>query len=403
MKILLASLVVCLAAAAASAGQQSDALVADPALGTAGTASPGWSLTPAIVLSRTFDDNVLLHGPGDPQESDYINVINPRAEASYHGQRSDLAIHYDGAIVLYSNLTTLDSYEQHGSINLKRLLSKHSSFFLNGSVAAAPTTELLQLTGIPYVRAGVFTDTVRAGVDHEVSKRLTITVGGYFDQARFAVNETYANILLGGYSLGANFAVRHRISERTSLAVDADAQHDSIGAAGQEQFNIQHVLGGVEQQLTEHLRAFASAGLSRLGETPFGPARTGPSVRLGLSEHYRSTVIDVSYDRSFVPSFGFGGTTQNSNLTARVRVPITRRLYTQDLVSWQQQDPIVIAVPQLRSTWFQAALGYAPHPAFRIEAYFAGTRQTAGRVDGQLLLHNQFGIQIIASKPVRVR
>jgi hypothetical protein len=402
MKILLASLVVSLAAAAAAAGQQGDALQ-DPS--TAGTRPPsaGWSVTPTLLVSRTFDDNVLLHGPGDPLERDYINVINPRGEANYHGRLSDVSFTYDGAIILYNRLDTLNSYEQHGTMSVRRKLSKRNSFSMTGSLAAAPTTEMLQLSGVPYVRAGVFTDTFRAGIDSQVSKRLTITTGGYFDQAHFDVNEIYANVLLGGYGIGANVGARERLSERTSLTADFDVQHDSIGTATNEEFNIQHVLGGVEHQVTEHLRAFAGAGFSRLGETPFGPARIGPSYRLGVNEHFRSTLIDVSYERSYVPSFGFGGTTQNGNFTARVRLPITRRIYTQDLVSWQQQDPLVIAVPQLRSTWLQAAVGYAPHPALRIEAYFAGTRQTAGREDGQLLLHNQVGIQVIASKPVRIR
>jgi len=401
MKILLSAAVALLAASTATAGQRSDAL-GDPATGSSQALTPGWSVTPALLVSRTYDDNVLLSGPGDPVEHDTINVVNPRAEIGYFGRTGQLSIHYDGAFVLYSHLGTLNSYDQHASIIGKRRLSKRNSFFMTLSAAAAPTTEMLQLTGVPYVRAGVFTDTLRAGVESQASKRLTIIVGGYFDQARFEVNEIYANVLLGGYGVGASLGMRERISERTSLTLDADAQHDSIGATGAEQFNIQHVLGGVERQLTEGMRAFASAGLSRLGETPFGPARTGPSFRLGVSEHYRSTIIDVSYERSFVPSFGFGGTTQNGNLTARVRLPITRRLYTQDLVSWQQQDPLVIAVPQLRSTWLQAAVGYTARPELRIEAYFAGTRQTAGRIDGQLLTHNQFGIQVIASKPVRI-
>jgi hypothetical protein len=150
------------------------------------------------------------------------------------------------------------------------------------------------------------------------------------------------------------------------------------------------------------MRAFASGGMSRLGVTDFGPPRNGPSWKMGLVDHYRSTVIDVSFVRSYVPSFGFGGTMQNQEFTARIRIPLTRRLYTQDLVSWRQEDPIAIAVPQLKSRWLQAALGYAANSWFRIEGYYAGTRQTAGLPD-QLLDHNQFGIQVIASKPVRIR
>jgi hypothetical protein len=59
-------------------------------------------------------------------------------------------------------------------------------------------------------------------------------------------------------------------------------------------------------------------------------------------------------------------------------------------------------VPQLRSRWVEAALGYAASPWLRIEAFFAGTQQTVGGIDAPLL-HNQYGVQVIASKPVRIR
>ena len=403
MKIRLFALVVSLAAASAAAGQQqADPLVTDPVVGGQRGPSAGWSLTPALVMSRTYDDNVLLRGPGDPHEHDAINVISPRGDATYHGRQTDLSFRYDGSIILYNRLDTLNSYEQHGDLLLKHHMSARSSFFTTFSMTAAPTTEVLQLTGIPYIRAGVFTETVHSGFEHQASKRLTVTASGYFDQARFNATGNYENILLGGYGIGGGVSLKERLSERTSLTGDADVQHETIGSAHQ-QFDIQHVLGGVEHQLSERMRVFAAGGFSRLSETTFAPARTGPSFRIGLSEHYRSTIIDLSYDRSFVPSFGIGGTTQNGSVTARVQMPITRRLYTQNLVSWQQQDPIAIEVPVLRSTWVQSSVGYTASQWFRIEAYFAGTRQTAGREDGSLLTHNQFGIQVIASKPVRIR
>jgi hypothetical protein len=160
-------------------------------------------------------------------------------------------------------------------------------------------------------------------------------------------------------------------------------------------------MGGVEHQLSENFRAYASGGISRLGETSFGPARTGPSVRLGITERYRTALIDVSYSRSFVPSFGIGGTTQNEDMTARVRLPITRRLYTTDLVSFQRADPLILVAPELRSQWLELSIGYAVQRWVRVEAYFAGTRQTVDRPD-VMLMHNRYGIQVVASKPVRI-
>ncbi len=391
---------VVLAASVATAGQQTDSTT-DPSGSWQSEPSAGWTLTPSLVTSRTYDDNVLLRGPGDPLLHDYVNVMNPRGDLAYRGKRTEFTAQYDGAFVLYSDLTTLNSYAQNGGVSAKHKLSKRNSFFFTGNATAAPTTELLQLNGIPYVRAGVFADDVRAGIETLVSKRATITVDGHFTQARFDASGTDAALLQGGNAIGGDFSYRYRLSERTTLTADADALHATIGTAEQV-FDIQHAVAGIDRQLTEGIHVFGAGGFSRLGVTAFGPPRTGPSWKLGYVERIRTTVIDVTYDRSYVPSFGFGGTTQNGSLTARIHLPITRRIYTQDLVSVQQQDPIVIAVPQLRSYWLQAAVGYAARPWVRIEAYFTGTRQTAGVPDA-LLQHNQVGVQIVASKPMRIR
>ncbi len=389
-----------LAPLAAAAGQRTGTVV-DPATSPEPQATAaGWSLTPSLLLSRTYDDNVLLHGPGDPQNSDLLNVISPRGDLNYTGRHGSLSMHYEGAFILYSSLSTLNSYDQHGGIVAKQQLSKRSSFFLNASVSAAPTTELLEFTGVPFVRVGSFTDDVRSGVEHLVSKRMTITAAGHFEQVRFEAEQASAPLLLGGHSIGGDVSLRYRFSEHTSFTADADAQHATIGTAEQV-FDIQHAVAGLEQQLTPSLQVYASGGISRLGVTDYGPPRTGPSWKLGLVDHYRTTIIDLSFVRSFVPSFGFGGTTQNEAVTARIHLPITRRIYTQDLVSWSREDPLTIAIPQLRTTWFEAAVGYAARPWIRIEAYYAGTRQTA-QVEG-LLQHNQYGVQVIAGKPVRIR
>src|SRR5438270_619365 len=83
--------------------------------------------------------------------------------------------------------------------------------------AAATTTELLQFNGVPFVRAGAFTDDVRTGVESIMSKKTTVSVEAHFEQARFDASQTYANLLLGGNSIGGDVTVHHRLSERTSL------------------------------------------------------------------------------------------------------------------------------------------------------------------------------------------
>ena len=56
-------------------------------------------------------------------------------------------------------------------------------------------------------------------------------------------------------------------------------------------------------------------------------ATTGPPFNLGLDWHGRRAVGTVGYARAFLPSFGFGGTFQNEELTRHVDVPFGRWLH----------------------------------------------------------------------------
>jgi hypothetical protein len=371
-----------------------------PTVTSTSSPAPGWSLTPSLLYSRTWDDNVLLRAPGDQTIEDYINVLNPRGELDYHGRLTDFSARYDGAFVLYRQANTLNSYDQHGGVSGKRRLSKRNTLLFSANAQQSPTTELLQFIGVPYIRVGSLTNDVSVGLDTLVSKRLTIVTSANFQQARFDQNQTFATLLLGGNSVGAAVGLRERVSTHTTLTADFDAQHATIGAAG-DVFDIVHGIVGVDHQLSEGIHVFAAGGFSKLDVSAFGPPRLGPSWRLGLSDHYRSTIIDLVYFRSYVPSFGFGGTMQNEEASASVKMPLSRRFYVQGVISRRNEDPLVFSFPQLRSIWIQGAVGYTTSTWVRIEGFYAGTRQTAG-VPDQMLTHDQIGVQVIASKPVRI-
>jgi hypothetical protein len=396
LRALAVSLVLAVVASPAAAGQQG---YTSPDITL--TPPPGWSLTPAMGVSQTWDDNVTLKGPGDNPVSDVINVVNPRAELNFNGPRSQLAARYDGAFLLYRSSTTLNSYEQHGSLTAKRKLSTRTALFIGGSAAVAPTTELLQLTAVPYVRAGARTEDARVGVESSLSKRLSIVADVHAQEVVFDDKAPFANLLLGGTSVGAGMVLRERLSEQTTLTADYDGLRAVIGE-NHDIFVVQNATAGLERQLTRTLRIFAAAGVARLDAPSFGPPKTGPSYRFGLARDLGSSVVELLLYRSFVPSWSFGGTTQNEEATVKLRVPLSRHLYTQSLVSWRHDDPLVAVTPPLRSIWIQATVGYTARSWARIEGYYLGTRQTVVAPD-ELLKHNQIGFQVIASKPVRLR
>src|SRR5436309_3028398 len=74
-------------------------------------AHSGWSLTPSLGYSGSWDDNVLVRGKGDAIEADFLSMVNPRATLGFNGRRNQLSATYDGSFQLYRQFSSLDSYD----------------------------------------------------------------------------------------------------------------------------------------------------------------------------------------------------------------------------------------------------------------------------------------------------
>src|SRR6185503_21362572 len=123
--------------------------------------------------------------------------------------------------------------------------------------------------------------------------------------------------LLGGHSHGASLTLRHQVNPRLTLTGDYALQHAVL--LDGESFDVENSSVGVEYKLSESTRVFAAGGISRLGVTQFSTDRTGPAWRMGLLRNVRRASLDLHYSRSFVPSYGFGGTMQNEEVTGRLQ------------------------------------------------------------------------------------
>lgn len=365
------------------------------------TAPAGWTFTPAIAYSGAWDDNVLIRGKGDTTPADFLNVVNPRGTLDYSGPRGQLSANYDGAFLLYRDLDALDSYDQHGSLYGRRLLTRHVAVFVRNSVASVPTTELSQFIAIPFVRTGSRLDALDGGIEVAFTKRTSMAAGYDFEWVDFDHSQPGAEGLLGGHSHGASVNLRHAMSARLNLIADYSLQHALVATVNQT-FDIQNGSVGFEYKLSDVTRVFAAGGISRLAATETSEQRTGPAWSLGLSHHFHTVDVDLDYSRSYVPSYGFGGTMQNEEAGGRVRLPVARRVYVSGGLSWRRNDPLIDIEPPLRSFWIEGALGYAMTRYARLEAFYGGTHQTIDRPGG-VIDRNRFGFQVITAKPMRIR
>jgi hypothetical protein len=363
-------------------------------------ATSGWSATPSLVYSGSWDDNVLFHGRGDASRSDFLNVLNPRGDLEFNGKRTQFSGTYDGAFLLYRELNTLDSYDQRGSVSVRRLLSRHLTLFAGDGFAIVPTTELAQLVGIPFLRTGSRVSDFRGGIEAALTKRFSITTSYQWEWVRFDELPAFPQ-LRGGHSQGGLLGLNYKLSSRTALLADADFEHAIVGI-DEQTFDVMNAGVGVEHTLTDTLKVSGEVGVSRLGVTELGPARTGPMVRARLLRQFHTAGLDVGYSRSFVPAYGFGGTTDNKELTIRLRLTLSHRIYSQSSLSWRSNDPLTPGALSLRSWWGQASVGYAVQPWVHLEGFYGGLRQTIDRPGGELE-RNRFGFQIVTSRPVRIR
>jgi hypothetical protein len=298
----------------------------------------GWTFTPALVYGETYDDNALVRQKRDIAPGDYTTSINPSGGLAFNGHRGEFLADYGGTFVEYRELTSLNSLDQRGSISARRLVTRRLTLFARTSATAVPTTELLGLVGVPFLRLGSRLADAHGGVQAALTKRTSLMACYDLEWINFARDPLLGILLLGGHSQGGSLSVRHALSKRISLIADSDLQRAWL--VDGDRFDVQTTESGVELRASESVRLVGAIGFSRLDVSGQAP-RTGPAWRMGVTRRLRTSTVEVLYSRSFVPSYGFGGTTQNEQLTSSLIAPLGRHFYTRSSLSWGRNEPLV--------------------------------------------------------------
>jgi hypothetical protein len=360
----------------------------------------GWTVTPGIALGTVWDDNVLSLANNDQPLGDRTNLINPSVGVSLNGRFDQLSGFYSGTLLRYRQFEPLNSYSQLAYASWRRLLSKRFTLTADESFAQAPTTELVQFVGVPFVNAGSTIQDARVGIEARLTGRTSILGGYNFSLVKFDTTP-FTPQLKGGHSNGVSAEWRYKVSELTTFSVDYSGQQATVtNVVGT--FVIQSIVGEVDRQISDLTYVFGGLGLARVSSNGYGPAQTGPSGRVGIARQFRRAGFDLTYSRSVVPSYGFGGTWQSQEVMGRARVPLARRLTAQSSIAWQSNYALTIAQPNLHSYWFEATVGYAWQPWLSLGGFYTRTNQTIERPGGAVD-RRQVGIQVVTTRPMRVR
>jgi hypothetical protein len=394
-----------------------------PPQATTDPPTPGWVFTPTLGVGGGWDDNVLLLHPGDGPPKDYASPINPSATLDFTGRRTQFSSGYNGSFTFYRQVEELTSFEHSVQASFRHRVTPRVTVFGDENFSRAPTTEALELAGIPFYRIGSRTNTVGGGAEAFLTKYTTMRARYSLQTVGFDFDQVTQRELLGGHAHQLEFSVDRALSTRLTVGAQYGVLRGTVGQVARQdvfpetavpdgptvspaidrQFDIQN--GGLTAtyRVSPQLNISGGLGIARMGGTVTQGAELGPTVHGGATwraEHYLASIV---YQRSFIPSFGFGGTFQNEEWVGSLHVPFARnRAYADTHLSWFSNDPLLENQPSLRSVWLSGKLGYRATRWLSVEGYYGRAQQDGTRAGSQLS-RNQVGFQVVTSKPIKLQ
>jgi hypothetical protein len=367
--------------------------------------APGWTFTPTLTVSGLHDDNVTLFGKGSRLAGDYSTTYEPRADLQHVGKYGTFGLGYQAAFLAYRDLNELNRWAQGAHAEIRRQVTAHTLLFARENVATMPTTDLIELGGIPFRRAGAKVNDLAGGLQQALTRRTSLTASYRHQWLQFD-RDPGSFALRGGQAHEVAAGVRHRVTERVAIGGDYSFRRALI-TGGTVPFDIHNAGGALEVRAARDWTVNGSFGFSSLMAQPGQVARTDPAWSLSLTGRPERVVVNASYLRTFMPAFGYGGTVQSEEVGASLRVPLVGqdRLTAEAAVSWRRDAPLTTDLEQqlpLRSLRFHASLGYALQRWLRLEGFYARVQQDT-RLPGGALSRNRIGFQVVTSKPLRIQ
>jgi hypothetical protein len=363
---------------------------------------PGWSFTPGFTFGGVYDNNVALStatAEAGRTDADSLFVMEPFGQLEFVNARTEFLGGYRGYLRRYTTVEELDSYDQRGYVALKRLASRRVTITVRNDYANVATTDEVQLNGVPFVRAGSRANNFSGRVDTRLSRLTTLALRYENNWVAFDRQD----VLLNGGVVNGGFAeLSRRFNERLALGGEYSVRFADV-RQGTRKITFQDVGGVVRYVLGPQTSVSAAAGMSFLDGNLTVDSRSGPYIRSAIDHKGERASSGASFRRSFVPSFGIGGSSRSQEVHGYVQMPITKnRAYVQSSLTWSRSEPLEIDELRLDSLWLDSTVGYSWTRWLRLEGFYTYTRQDSIVTGGELDRH-RVGAQIVISQPMRIQ
>jgi hypothetical protein len=363
---------------------------------------PGWSFTPSVGAGLLWDNNVALSDPradlGETQ-GDTLFTIEPSGQLEYYGKHSDFSATYRGHLRRYFEVDGLNTFNQRAGVLLRHQQSTRLSFFLRESFADSPTTDEVELNGVPFRRTGSRTNTFAAGVTGQLTRRAA--VAGRYDMT-WVTFERPDEFLSGGWIHAWQGNVTYQPQERLSVGGEYGFRIAELDE-GARSLSFHDTGGVVRYEIGRNTSWNAAAGFSVLNDKSESEIRTGPYFRTAITHRLTRSIVGASFERQFVPSFGFGGSSSSTGFSSYIYTPFNRgRIFVNGSFAWRRSTPFREASLQVDTMWLRSSVGYAATRWARLEGLYTYTLQDSIVTGGEVDRH-RLGAQVVISQPVRIR
>jgi hypothetical protein len=368
---------------------------------------PGWSVTPAIGVSEMWDDNPTLAAEGDVRIGDWVTAVQPHLALDFRGRRTTVRSDYAGTFDFYREFTGLNTRDHRAGLDFTHQATRRIQLFARDQAMLSPTTaDALEVSATVLRRQTTRMNAFSGGFESLLGRQTTLNAAyvsqwiEFANEDRDSVNPLppRAELLLGGHSHGGTGDLRHRLTKRVSIGADYEIQR-AIVANGTETFDVQSALAVSEFALGPSTKASFGYGHAWLTAGD-GFSDNGPAFDVGLEWTGRHSGATLRYGRTFLPSFGFGGTFQNEELRASIRTSLSRSLQWSGSFAISDNDPLEPGDPTLRSISARTALGWVVKRRLRFDGFVQHVSQDSGLAGGRVL-RTRAGVQATVSQTVR--
>ena len=254
--------------------------------------TPGWVFTPTVSIGVTHDDNPVLAGGGVRDARRHPDQRTPGRRSHVGRKHTFLGTGYRGSIQRYRTLDEYDNYAQGAYFELRHQPSRRETLTVRDNVSVSPTTDMVEVAGVPFSRTGTQSNNLNAGLTASLTKRLQLSGNYHFQWFEFDRSEDpMSSVLQGGRSHSVTVGARQSLTSRLKVGGDYTIQRANTGqppvvGGGQplqrRASRFRTPSGSVAYQITPTIEVDGGGGMSYLSLPAI--ARTGPAGHVSLSK-----------------------------------------------------------------------------------------------------------------------